>query len=67
MPIEMYSQMMMENDHMVVGDDVGGDDGEKDLEIPLSGMYIKTNLTPDMNIVDVVVFYFAKSSILLDT
>jgi hypothetical protein len=32
MPIENYSGMMMESDHMVVGDDVGGDDGG--LEIP---------------------------------
>jgi hypothetical protein len=34
MPTENYSHMMMESEQMVVGDDVGGDDGGEDLEIP---------------------------------
>jgi hypothetical protein len=57
----------MESEHMVVGDDVGGDDGGEDLEIPLSDMKSMTNLTLETKIVDVAALWFAKGSILLDT
>jgi hypothetical protein len=46
MPTEDYSHMMMESEHMVVGDDIGDDGGGEDLKIPLSGMESRTNLTP---------------------
>jgi hypothetical protein len=35
MPTEDYSHMVMENKHKVDGNDVGDDDGEEALEIPL--------------------------------
>jgi hypothetical protein len=59
--------MMMESEHMVAGDDVGGDDGEEDLETALSGVENRTNVTPKTKIVDVAVLYFVKWSVLLDT
>jgi hypothetical protein len=67
MPIENYSHMMIESEHMVVGDDVGGDDGGEDLEIPLSDMKSMTNLTLETKIVDVAALWFTKGSVLLDT
>jgi hypothetical protein len=60
--------MMMESEHMVVGDDVSDDGGREDLKIPLSGVESRTNLTPpETKIVDVAAFCFAKGSVLLDT
>jgi hypothetical protein len=38
--------MMMESEHMVVGDDVGDGDGEEALKISLSGVESMINLTP---------------------
>ena len=45
---------------MVVGDDVGGGDDEEALEIPLSGVESRINLTPEMKIVISAAFCFAK-------
>jgi hypothetical protein len=58
--------MVMENKHMVGGDDVGNDGGEEALEIPLSGMESKINQTPKVKIMVLAVLWFAKSSILLE-
>jgi hypothetical protein len=49
--------MVMESEHMVVGDDIGGGDGEESLEIPLSGLEIRINLTPKTKIVDMLALY----------
>jgi hypothetical protein len=38
MSTEDYPHMVMENKHMVDGDDVDDDDGEEGLKIPLSGV-----------------------------
>jgi hypothetical protein len=65
MPREYYSHMVMESEHMVVGDDVGDDDGEQDLEIPLSSVEIRTNLTLETKIVDVAALCLAISFVLL--
>ena len=51
MPTENYSHMVMENKHMVDGDDVGDDGGEDGVEIPLSGVESRTNLIPETKIV----------------
>jgi hypothetical protein len=67
MPTEDYSHMMMESEHMVVGDDVGDDGGGEALEIPFSGVENRINLTPKTKIVMPAVLYFAKRSLLLDT
>ena len=66
MPTENYSHMVMENKHMVDGDDGGGDGGEDGVEIPLSGMESRTNLIPEMKIVVVAALWFVKDSVLLD-
>jgi hypothetical protein len=58
--------MMIESKQMGVGDEVCGDDDGEDLQIPLPNVESKTNLTPKMKIVDVVVFYFTKGSVLMD-
>lgn len=65
MPIDNYSHMMMESEHMVVGHDVGGGDGEESLETPFSDVESRINLTPKMKIVVVVALCFTKSSVLL--
>jgi hypothetical protein len=59
--------MMMESEHMVVGDDIAGDDGGEDLEILLSGLESRTNVTPETKIMDVTTLCFVKGSVLLDT
>jgi hypothetical protein len=59
--------MMTESEHMVVGDDVSGDDGGEDLKTPLSGVKSRTNLTPEMKIVDIVALCFTKGYVILDT
>ena len=65
MPTENYSHMVMENKHMVDGDD-GGDDGGKDgIEIPLFDVESRTNLIPETKIVVVVALCFAKDSVLV--
>ena len=50
---------------MVDGDDAGDDGDEEGVEIPLSGVESRTNLTPEMKIVVVVAFCIAKGSVLL--
>ena len=49
---------------MVVGDDVGGGDDEEALEIPLSGVESRINLTPEMKIVVSAALYFVKRLVL---
>jgi hypothetical protein len=66
MPTENYSLMMIESEYMVVGDDVGGGDGEEALEITLSRVESRINLTPKTKIVDVAVLCLAKSFVLLE-
>jgi hypothetical protein len=66
MPAENHSLMMMESEHMIVGDDVGGGDGEEALEITLSRVESRINLTPKTKIVDVAVLCLAKSFVLLE-
>ena len=65
MPTENYSHMVMENKHMVDGDDVGDDGGEDGVEIPLSGVESRINLIPETKIVVVAALWFAKDSVLL--
>jgi hypothetical protein len=55
----------MDNEHMVNGDGVDDDGGEDGVEIPLSGVEGRTNLTPETKIVVVAALYFTKSSVLL--
>ena len=57
--------MVMESEPMVVGDDVGGGDDEEALEIPLSGVESRINLTPKTKIVVSAVLCFAKRFVLL--
>jgi hypothetical protein len=57
--------MVMESEHMVDIDGVDGDGGEDGVEIPLSGVESRTNLTCITHIVVVVALCFAKSSLLL--
>ena len=45
---------------MMVGDDVGGGDDEEALEIPLSGVESRINLTPETKIVVSAALCFAK-------
>jgi hypothetical protein len=59
--------MMMGDEGMVVVDDVDDDGGGEDLEIPLSGVESRTNLTPETKIVVVAALCFAKISVPLDT
>ncbi len=66
MPTENYSHMVMENKHMVDGDDVDDDGGEDGVKIPLSGVESRTNLIPETKIVVVAALWFAKDSVLLD-
>ena len=49
---------------MVVGDDVGGGDDKEALEITLSGVESRINLTPEMKIVVSAVLCFAKHRLL---
>jgi hypothetical protein len=49
---------------MVVGDDVGGSDGEEALEIRLFEVESRINLTPETKIVDAAALCFAKISVL---
>jgi hypothetical protein len=58
--------MVMENKHMVGGDDVGDDGGEEALEIPLSGVESRINQTPKTKIIVLAVLWFAKSYVLLE-
>ena len=67
MPTGNYSHMMMGDEGMVVVDDVDDDGGGEDLEIPLSGVESRTNLTPETKIVVVAALYYAKNSVPLDT
>jgi hypothetical protein len=57
--------MVMESEPMVVGDDVGGGDDEEALEIPLSGVESRINLTPEMKIMVSAALCFVKRSILM--
>ena len=57
--------MVMESESMVFGDDVGGGDDEEALEIPLSGVESRINLTPKMKIMVLAALCFAKRFILL--
>ena len=66
MPTEDYSHMVMGNKQMVGGDGIGDDGGEDPLEIPLSSVESRINLTPKMKIVVVAVLRFAKSSVPLE-
>jgi hypothetical protein len=50
---------------MVDGDGVDDDGGEDGVEIPLSGVEGRTNLTHETKIVVVAALYFTKSSVLL--
>ncbi len=59
-PTENYSLMVMGSEHMMVGDDVGCGDDEEALEIPLSGVESRINLTPEMKIVVSATLYFMK-------
>jgi hypothetical protein len=52
--------MVMESDPTIVGDDVGGGDDEKSLEIPLSGVESRINLTPETKIVALMALCFVK-------
>ena len=65
MPTENYSHMVMENKHMVDGDDVGDDGGEDGVEILLSGVESRTNLASETKIVVVAALSFTKGSVLL--
>ena len=56
--------MVMESESMMVGDDVGGGDDEEALEIPLSGVESRINLTLEMKIVVLAVLCFAKPRLL---
>ena len=67
MPTENYSHMAMENKHMVDGDGVGDDDSEETLEIPLSGVEKRINLTPETKIVVVAALCFAKRPVVLES
>ena len=57
--------MVKESEPMGVGDDVDGGDDEEALEIPLSGVESRINLTPEMKIMVVAVLDIAKESVLL--
>ena len=50
---------------MVVGDDVGGGDDEEALEIPLSGVESRINLTSQTKIVVSAALYFVERSVAL--
>ena len=65
MPTQNYSHMVIENKHMVDGDDVGDDGCEDGVEIPLSGVENRTNLIPKTKIMVVAALWFAKDSVLL--
>ena len=52
--------MVMESEPMVVGDDVGGGDDEEALEIPLSGVESRINLTPETKIMVLAALCFVK-------
>jgi hypothetical protein len=56
--------MVMESESMMVGDDGGGSDDEEALEIPLSGMESRINLTPETKIVVLAAFCFMKRRVL---
>jgi hypothetical protein len=57
--------MVMENKHMVDGDDVSDDGDEEALEIPFPGVENRINQPPKTKIVVVAALLFTKSSILL--
>jgi hypothetical protein len=57
--------MIMESEPMVVADDVGGGDDEESLEIPLSGVVSRINLTPKMKIVVSAALCYSKHSMAL--
>ena len=57
--------MVMKSEPMVVDDDVGGGDDEEALEIPLSGVESRINLTPEMKIVVAVELRIANEPSLL--
>jgi hypothetical protein len=57
--------MVMENKHMVDGDDVSDDGDEEALEIPFSEVESRINQPPKTKIVVVAALWFAKSSVLL--
>jgi hypothetical protein len=62
-PTANYSYMMMVSEHMVVRDGVGGGDGEETLNISLSNMDRRINLTCDTKIMDVAALCFAEISL----
>jgi hypothetical protein len=63
MPIENYSHMVMEDELIGDGDDVGDDGDEAALEIPLSGVENRINQPLKMKIMMAVALWFAESSI----
>jgi hypothetical protein len=62
---ENYSLMAMESEHMVDGDGVDDNGGEDGVEIPLSDVESRTNLTPKTKIVLVIALCFTKSFVIL--
>jgi hypothetical protein len=56
--------MVMESESMMVGDDGGGGDDEEALEIPLSEVESRINLTPKVKIVDMAMLCFATRFVL---
>jgi hypothetical protein len=63
MATKNYSHMVMEDELMVDGDDVGDDGNEAALEIHLSGVENRINQPLKTKIVMVAALWFAKSSI----
>ena len=57
--------MVMESEPMMVGDDVGGGDDDESLEIPLSGVESRINLTSQTKIVVSAALYFVERSVAL--
>jgi hypothetical protein len=56
--------MVMESESVMVGDDVGGGDDEEALQIPLSWVESRINMTLETKIMVSVVLYFAKRCLL---
>ena len=56
--------MVMESEPMVVGDGVGDGDDKEALEIPLSGVESRINLTPKTKIAVSAALCFAKHLVL---
>jgi hypothetical protein len=63
MPTGNYSLMVMEKEHMVYGDGLGGGSGEVDVEIPLACMERNVNVILETEIMVVVMLQFMKDSV----